>query len=95
MRLTTDEVKHVARLARLGMSEDETEVMRDQLSNILEQFEALEEVDTGGIEPTGHFADLESVMRDDEVTPSRPKDEVLKNAPRSEGEFIRVRAVLE
>ena len=95
MRLTTGEVKRVARLARLGMSAEETEVMRGQLSNILEQFEVLERVDTDGIDPTGHSADLDSVMRGDEVTPSRPREEVLKNAPVSEGDFIRVRAVLE
>ena len=95
MRLTTGEVKRVARLARLGMSAEETEVMRGQLSNILEQFEVLERVDTVGIDPTGHSADLDSVMRGDEVTPSRPREEVLKNAPVSEGDFIRVRAVLE
>lgn len=95
MRLTSDEVKHVAHLARLGMTNDETEVMRDQLSNILEQFKTLEQVDTEGIEPTGHSANLKSVMRDDTVMPSRPKKETLKNAPRTEDEFIRIRAVLE
>ncbi|MDP7578780.1 MAG: Asp-tRNA(Asn)/Glu-tRNA(Gln) amidotransferase subunit GatC [SAR202 cluster bacterium] len=95
MRLTSDEVKHVAHLARLGMSDDETELMRDQLSNILEQFKSLEQVDTKNIEPTGHSANLQSVMRDDTVEPSRPKKEILKNAPQVEDEFIRIRAVLE
>lgn len=95
MRLTSDEVKHVAHLARLGMSDNETELMRDQLSNILEQFKSLEQVDTENIEPTGHSANLQSVMRDDTVEPSRPKKEILKNAPQIEDEFIRIRAVLE
>ena len=95
MRLTTDEVKHVAHLARLGMSDNETELMRDQLSNILEQFKSLEQVDTENIEPTGHSANLQSVMRDDTVEPSRPKKEILKNAPQIEDGFIRIRAVLE
>ena len=95
MRLTTDQVRHVALLARLGMSDEETEVMRDQLSNILDQFEVLESVDTEGVEPTGHSADIDSVTRDDEVTPSRPREDILRNAPRTEADFVRVRSVLE
>ena len=95
MRLTIEEVRHVAVLARVGMTDQEAEKMRDQLSHILDQFEVLKQVDTEGVEPTGHFADLESVMRDDEVTPSRSMEEVLKNAPQRERDFIRVRAVLD
>ena len=95
MRLTTEQVRHVALLARLGMSDEETEVMRDQLSNILDQFEVLECVDTEGVEPTGHSADIDSVTRADEVTPSRPREDILRNAPRTEADFVRVRSVLE
>ena len=95
MRLTTDEVRHIAVLARVGMTEEEIERMRGQMSNILEHFEALQRVDTEEVEPTGHFADLETVMRDDEVTPSRDKEDMLANAPHREGDFIRVMAVLE
>ena len=95
MRLTTDQVRHVALLARLGMSDEETEVMRDQLSHILDQFEVLETVDTEDVEPTGHSAELDSVMREDGVTPSRPRKDILANAPQTDGDFVRVRAVLE
>jgi len=95
MPLTTEEVRHIALLARVGMTEDEIERMRDQLSSILEQFEALQQVDTEGVEPTGHSADVESVMRDDEVSASHSLDEVMANAPQRDGDFVRVRAVLE
>jgi len=95
MRLSTDEVRHIALLARVGMSDEEIEQMREEMSNILEHFDVLRQVDTEGVEPTGHSADLESVMRDDEVAASRPIEDVLANAPQLEGVFIRVRAVLE
>ena len=95
MRITMEEVRHVALLARVGMTDQEVELMRDQLSHILEQFEVLRQVDTEEIEPTGHSADLESVMRDDEVSSSRPLEDVLANAPQREDNLIRIRAVLD
>ena len=95
MRLTSDEVRDIAALARVAMTDDELERMRDQLSDILGHFDVLQQVDTTGAEPTGHSAGLESVMRDDIADASSPRDDVLANAPRSEDGFIRVRAVLE
>ena len=95
MRLTTEEVRHIALLARVGMTDEEVERMRDQMSNILDHFDVLQQIDTEGVEPTGHSADLETVMRDDKVASSSPVEDVLANAPQLEGEFVRVRAVLE
>ena len=69
--------------------------MRDQLSNILDHFDVLGNLDTDGVEPTGHSVDVESVTRDDVVEDSLSKDEVLSNAPDREADFLRVRAVLE
>ena len=94
-RLTTEEVRHIALLARVGMTDDEIELMRDQLSDILAQFEALSGVDTGDLEPTGHSVDLLSVMREDVAHPSFEREDALANAPNREGELIRVKAVLE
>jgi aspartyl-tRNA(Asn)/glutamyl-tRNA(Gln) amidotransferase subunit C len=94
MKLTTEEVRHVAALARLGMTDAELELMRDQLSHILESFDALGQVDTDGVEPTRHSIDVDSVMRDDKVRDSLPREDVLSNAPLREGDFVRVRAVL-
>ena len=94
-RITSEEVSHLALLCRIAMSDEDVELMRDQMSNILENIDVLNQVDTTGVEPTGHSVDLVSVMRDDTVSPSTDRDDVLANAPRREGDFIRVRAVLE
>ena len=94
VRLTIEDVRDVAALARLGMTESELESMRDQLSHILENFDALGRVDTEGVEPTGHSVQVDSVLRDDEVGESLPLEDVLANAPLREDDFVRVRAVL-
>jgi len=73
----------------------EVDQFREQLSHILEHFEALTQVDTTDIPPTNHSVALENVLRDDEATPSFPPDQVMANAPRREGDYFRVRAVLE
>ena len=95
MKLTRDEVLHIARLARLGLTEDEVDRFQEQLSNLLEHFETLQQVDTSNVSPTAQAINLQNVMRDDTVAPSLSADEVLANAPRQEGDFFRVRAVLE
>ena len=94
-RLNSEEVRHIARLARVGMTEAEVELMRGQLSNILRHFDSLQQLDTDDVEPTGHSADVETVVRDDTVVPSIRREDALSNAPRREGDFVRVRAVLE
>ena len=94
-QISSDEVRHLALLCRVAMSDDDVEVMRDQMSNILSNISILNEVDTEGVEPTGHSVDLVSVMREDEVEPSADIEDILANAPTREGDFIRVRAVLE
>ncbi|OGO51677.1 MAG: asparaginyl/glutamyl-tRNA amidotransferase subunit C [Chloroflexi bacterium RBG_16_68_14] len=95
MSLTRDEVLHIARLARVGLSEEDVARFQEQLSEILDHFEALRELDTEDVPPTAYPLALESVMRPDEVRPSLPRDEVLANAPLAEGDAFRVRAVLE
>jgi len=95
MKLNREEVVHIALLARLGLDETEVDRFREQLSNILGNFEVLQQVDTTGIPPTSQLIPLQNVMKSDEVTPSLPQSEILTNAPQKEGEFFRVRAVLE
>lgn len=95
MRLTREDVLHIALLARLGLTETEVERFREQLSNILENFEILQQVDTTGIPPTAQSIALQNIVRDDEVAASLPQSQILANAPQKEGEFFRVRAVLE
>ena len=95
MKLSRQEVEHLALLARLGLSEDEVERMREQLSSILENFEILQQVDTSDVPPTAQSIALQTVLRDDEVAPSLPVEEVLRNAPNQEEGHFKVRAVLE
>ena len=95
MRLSREEVKHIALLARLGLSEAETERFQEQLSNILEAFQTLKQVDTQDAPPTAQSINLENVVREDKVSGSLTPEEVLTNAPRQEEGYFRVRAVLE
>lgn len=95
MKLSHEEVKHLALLARLGLSEADLERFGEQLSNILENFEILQEVDTTDVPPTSHSIAVENVLREDEAIPSLPVEEVLSNAPESEENQFKVRAVLE
>ncbi len=95
MELTSEEVLHIARLARLGLTKTEVDSLSEQLSNILEYFEVLRQVDTTDVPPTTQSIDLLNVLKSDEVETSLPQSQVLANAPRKEGDFFRVRAVLE
>ena len=95
MSLTPDEVKRIARLARVGLSDDEVAHFQVQLSEILDYFQRLREVDTEGLPPTAHTLAMHNVMRDDEPRPSFDKEEVLANAPPREDDLFRVRAILE
>ena len=95
MKLTREDVLHIALLARLGMTDAEVEKFREQLSTILENFEILQQVDTTDIPPTAQSITLQNVVKDDEVAGSLPQSQILANAPRKEGNFFRVRAVLE
>jgi len=95
MKLSREEVLHIARLARVDLTEEEITRFSEQLSNLLENFEVLQQVDTTDVPPTAQSVALQSVMREDKVTPSLPPDDILANAPRREGDCFRVRAVLE
>ncbi len=95
MKLSKEQVLHIARLSKLGLTENEVEKMSEQLSNILENFEILNKVDTTGIPPTAQPNALTNVLKDDVVKPSLPQDEVLANAPQRDGDYIRVKVVLE
>ena len=95
MALTREEVLHVARLARIGLTESDVEKFREQLSTILEHFDVLSQVDTTGVEPTTHTLPLLGVMGQDEPRESLTPEQVLANAPLPHEGYLRVRAVLE
>ena len=94
-RLSQEEVQHMAILCRLGLSQEDVESLRHQLSDILENFQVLNQVDTTDVPPTGHSVALVNVMRDDEAIAPLPKEDTLANAPLREDDFFRVKAVLD
>jgi aspartyl-tRNA(Asn)/glutamyl-tRNA(Gln) amidotransferase subunit C len=97
LSLTRDEVKHIAELAKLALTDEEIDKMARQLSDILDYAARLNELDTEAIPPTASVIPNQNVMRADVVTPSLTRDQVLANAPDtdSQREFIRVKAILE
>lgn len=95
MALSREEVQKVALLARLKLTSEELELMTRQLNQIVEYVEQLREVDTTDVEPLAHPLPVTNRFRDDEVRPSLPREEALKNAPDHDGEFFLVPPVLE
>jgi aspartyl-tRNA(Asn)/glutamyl-tRNA(Gln) amidotransferase subunit C len=95
MSLSREQVLHIARLARVGVEDEEVEQFAHQLSDILDYFERLRQVDTEGVPPTAHTLPLHNVWRDDEPEPSLDPEEVLANAPQREGDLFRVKAILD
>ncbi len=88
-------VRNVAKLARLGMTEEELDIFGQQLSVILENIAILREADVSGVSPTAHSSRLNSIMRGDIPQPSYPPEELLANAPDKEDNALKVNAVLE
>lgn len=95
MQLSAEEVKHIAWLARLGLTEEEVETFRSQLSHILENFQILQEVDTTSVPAVSHASGLENVLREDEPRDSLPQSSVLANAPDRADNCFRVGAIIE
>ncbi|HEX6129909.1 MAG TPA: Asp-tRNA(Asn)/Glu-tRNA(Gln) amidotransferase subunit GatC [Candidatus Limnocylindria bacterium] len=89
------DVEHVAALARLGLTDDEIDVMQGQLNRILEAIGQLQSVDTSAVGPTAQVIALENVMREDAARPSIDREAALANAPLREGPHLRVPVVLE
>jgi aspartyl-tRNA(Asn)/glutamyl-tRNA(Gln) amidotransferase subunit C len=88
-------VEHVARLAYIGLTPDEVPHYAAELSHILEHVARLQGVDTSGVLPTAHVEAAPGVLREDVACPSWPADDALANAPRREGDYFEVQAVLD
>ncbi len=95
MALSGDQVRWVAHLARLEISEAEVAMFTEQLSKVVDYIEQLKEVDTEGVEPMAHALPINNIFRDDELRESLPVDEALTNAPDRKGDFYSVPAVLD
>ena len=95
MAVTLDEVRNVARLARLSFSPEEEGRMVVELNRILDYVEKLNELDTEGVPPTSHVMPISNVFREDVLVPSLPRDELLANAPSKWRGYFRVPKVIE
>ena len=95
MRLSNDEIKHIALLSRLELSEAERERAQNELSQIVGYFETLSKLDTTGVEPTMHALPLQNVLRKDEVRPGLSRQEALQNAPEQADGMFQVPRVVE
>lgn len=94
-RITKDQVKHVAHLARLSVTEEEVELFTEQLDAIIGFAEQLNELNTEGIEPTTHVLDVKNVLREDVVKESLNRSDTLKNAPDEQDGQVKVPSILE
>jgi aspartyl-tRNA(Asn)/glutamyl-tRNA(Gln) amidotransferase subunit C len=95
MSITLKDVEHVAKLARLDLTEDEKNQFTDQLNAILKYADKLTELNTDHVEPTSHAMDIFNVVRDDVTIPSTPIEKVLRNAPDEDENQFKVPAVIE
>lgn len=95
MRISLEEVDHIATLARLGLTPEERERFRDQLTTILSYVNMLSELDTSRVPPSAQVIHQENVIRPDVVRPSLSVAEVLMNAPAAEDNYLRVPPVFE
>jgi aspartyl-tRNA(Asn)/glutamyl-tRNA(Gln) amidotransferase subunit C len=93
--ISREDVEHVAALARLGLTDDEVDLMQAQLNRILEAVNQLQAVDTSSVGPTAMVIQLDNVMRDDVARPPMDREATLANAPLREGPMLRVPVVLE
>ncbi len=95
MRLTPEEVEHVALLGRLRLTEEERARFTTQLNSILDHFEQLKEIDTAGVPPMSHAVPMSNVLREDEPQPSLTPAQALQNAPDQDRDCFRVPRVIE
>jgi aspartyl-tRNA(Asn)/glutamyl-tRNA(Gln) amidotransferase subunit C len=95
MKLSREEVEHIAELARLTLSDEELSLYQEQLSDILQYFERLQELDSEAIEPTATVLPLRSVMRADKAASAFDREDVLANAPAPEDGCFEVPTVLD
>ena len=95
MSLTREDVKNVATLARMELTEEEEEMLAGQLDKILKYIEKLDQLDTDKVEPLAHVGDIVNAFRDDRVTNKPSVDPLLSNAPEREENFFKVPKIIE
>lgn len=92
--ISREEVLHIAKLAKLKLTEDEVKLFQEQLGRILEYFKKLQELDTSSVEPMKHVLDVHNVLRGDEPREPVSQEDALKNAPKKRDGFFEVPKVI-
>lgn len=95
MSVSKEEVLHIANLSKLYIEDEKIEKYTNELSNMVDLANSLEKVNVEGVNPTNHILDIKNVFRKDEVSPSSTREEILKNAPQSQGGCVSVPKVVE
>ncbi len=95
MAVTIKDVEHIAKLAKLNLTEDEKTGFTEQFNEILSFMDKLNELDTTNVEPLSHVIELQNVLREDRVRESLPTEEALKNAPSHTDQFFKVPKVID
>jgi aspartyl-tRNA(Asn)/glutamyl-tRNA(Gln) amidotransferase subunit C len=94
-KITAEDVRKIARLSRLAITDAEADIYADQLAHILAHMDSLAQLDTTTIPPKVHAIDLHNILRDDAIAPSLPHDLALREAPAHDGQFFLVPKVFE
>lgn len=92
--ISLDQVRHVAKLARLALREDQLVKIAPQLGAILQYIEQINKIDKSGVEPMAHALPLHNVLREDVIEPSLPVEKVLQNAPQTDSRFFKVPKII-
>lgn len=95
MAITADEVKHVAKLAKLEFTDDELQMFAGQMDDIIKMVQQLGEVDTEGVPVTSTVAEAKNVMREDEAVKGTDRDKLMHNVPQKDKGFVKVPAIID
>lgn len=93
--LSVEEIKHIAKLARLGLAEDEIVKFQKDLSSILDYIEKLKEVDISGVEPMSHSVLVENIVRKDVAATKAKREKILSQMPEVKDDYLKVKSILE
>lgn len=94
MSVSLDEVRHLATLSEINLSDDELTSLTTDIDNIVNYINQLDELDTDNVEPTFQLTGLQNVWREDKIEPQLPREELLKLAPEAENNQVKVPKVL-
>jgi len=93
--INKERIEHIAKLARLGLTDEKVKKMQKEISAILDYFEKLKEVDVSDVEPTSHSMKVENVMREDESNKKKTEKDLIDMAPDQKDGFLKVKSILE